>query len=96
VIRRIEIAVDATILAQFAERRSEVEIGQGEGLTKQVGRARERPIQDPQRTDAFAACDLGVHRIATQAGNVALALVDLGLPPQAPLIELGARFTKRW
>jgi hypothetical protein len=44
VIRRIEIAVDAAILVRFAERRSDVEIGQGEGLAKQIGRARERPI----------------------------------------------------
>ena len=44
VIRRIEIAVDAAILVRFAQRRSDVEIGQGEGLAKQVGRARERPI----------------------------------------------------
>jgi len=29
VIRRIEIAVDAAILVLFAERRSDVEIGQG-------------------------------------------------------------------
>jgi hypothetical protein len=90
VILWIEIAIDAAILMRFAERRSDVEIGQGEGLAKQVGRARERPVQDPQCTDAFAACDLGAHRIARQAGNVALAPVDLGLPPQAPLIELGA------